>query len=95
MLSYLIIILLVSIITFVIVYLDSIVSNKKNTKKTYFKLIIMNIIISVIIISFLTWLSPQKSIMSFFQKGGSIKVDKPLIDIKEIGEQIISGEAPF
>jgi hypothetical protein len=95
---YLSIVFVVFIATVLFLYLDHVISNKKIIKKTWLKILFMNTAISVLVAYFLIWLSPKGNIKELFQKGGNsvlINTGKPLINISEIGESIIGGEAPF
>jgi hypothetical protein len=57
----------------------------------------MNVIIVLSVIYLLTWLSPTNSLKDVMQLGGKVtpKIGGPVITLSGIGEEMLSGEAPF
>lgn len=95
MLAYIIIAIGVSILTGLFLYLDSRLFDRPKKKLTYIKVMLMNIVIVLSTIYILTWLSPTNSVKNVVQMGGQSKIEGSVVDIKEIGEQMLGGEAPF
>jgi hypothetical protein len=88
----------VSIGTALMLYLDSRLFDKPKTRMTYAKTIAMTNIITFAVIYVLTWLSPNKNIKDIVQSGGQIQTKiggGPTTMIEQIGEEMLSGNAPF
>lgn len=109
MMSYVFITIGVSLITWLLMYLDSRLFDKPKTKFTYVKTIIMTNIVTLLVIWLVMWLSPSKTgdIKAVIQAGGSgngagtMIADAPKIVmpnttfLSDIGEEMLSGDAPF
>ena len=98
MFAYLLIFLGISVTTALFLYLDSRLFDKPKTRMTYIKTIAMTNIIVFSIIYLLMWLSPTKNIKDVVQAGGeSAKkiVGSPTTYVTQIGEEMLSGDAPF
>lgn len=96
--SYLCIAIGVTLLTMLMMYIDSRLFDKPKTRTTYVKSILMSNIITFSTIFILMWLSPTKNIKDVVQGGGeTIKkiTDKSTMYIAELGEDMIAGEAPF
>lgn len=109
MMSYVLIIFGVSLVTWLLMYLDSRLFDKPKTKFTYIKTIVMTNIVTLMVIWLVMWLSPTKTgdIKAVIQAGGSGNAAGTLIPdapkivmpnttfLSEIGEEMLSGDAPF
>jgi hypothetical protein len=88
----------VSVVTALIMYLDSRLFDKPKTRMTYIKTIVMTNVITFAVIYTLTWLSPTKNIKDIVHRGGELT--KKIIEgnttmIDQIGEEMLAGDAPF
>lgn len=96
--SLILICLGVSLSTWLLMYLDSRLFDKPKTKWTYIKNIIMTNIITLSTIYVITWLAPSKSVKEIIQSGGQpvAKISgQPTTFVSQIGEEMLSGDAPF
>ena len=86
----------VAMVTAMFLYLDSRLFDRPKKKMVYIKVILMNIIIVLATLYILAWLSPTSNIKDIVQAGGGkAKIEGPVVEIKEIGEQMFSDPAPF
>lgn len=95
MISYILIACGVAIITWLCIYLDGRLFDKPKKKMVYFKIISLNVLIVMCTVWILTWLSPSDNIKDVVQSGGSIKIEGPTVELKDIGETMLSGEPNF
>ena len=97
MLSYIFIAIGVSIVTAIILYLDSRLFDRPKKRMTYIKVISMTVIIVLATIMVLAWLSPSKNLKDIVQMGGkSTKISGgPVVLVPEIGEEMLAGDAQF
>ena len=97
--SYILIFIGISVSTILMLYLDSRLFDKPKTKTIYIKAIVMNSIITFATISLLTWLSPTKNMKDIIQTAGSsvskIGSGAQTSFVSQIGEEMLSGDAPF
>lgn len=88
----------VSAATFALMYLDSRLFDKPKTRLTYIKTIIMTNIIVFSLMFFVMWLVPSGQIKTVIQAGGE-QVKKiggaNTTFVQQIGEEMLSGDAPF
>lgn len=97
MMTYVYIAVGVALMTTLFMYLDSRLTDKPKKKLIYVKVIVMNIVITLSVIYLLSWLSPTNSIKDIVQMGGKMtnKISGPVVSIKELGEEMLAGDAPF
>lgn len=95
MLSYILVAIVVAVTTGLLLYLDSRLFDKPKKRITYIKVICMNILIVLSTMYVLTWLSPTSNLKDIVQAGGKPKIEGPIINIKEIGEEMFSDKPPF
>lgn len=84
--------------TWFFMYLDSRLFDKPKTKWTYIKTIMMTNVITLSAIYIITWLAPTKSVSEIIQSGGHVtpKISgQPTTFVEQLGEDMLSGEAPF
>lgn len=97
MLTYLFIVFGVIIATILFMYIDGRLFDRPKKKMTYFKVILMNIAIVLVVVYILTWLSPTGDIKKIVQMGGDsgVKITGPDTIVPGIGETMLSGPPPF
>jgi len=97
MMTYVYIAVGVALMTVFLMYIDSRLTDKPKKKIIYVKVIAMNIVIVLSIVQLLSWLSPTSRIKDVVQLGGQMtnKISGPVVSIKEIGEEMLAGDAPF
>jgi NADH:ubiquinone oxidoreductase subunit 6 (subunit J) len=85
--------LFVSIATIFMMYIDSRLFDKPKNKMTYIKNIILVNLVTFSSIFILTWLSPNGNIKDISQTVK--KIEGNTTYIKQLGEEMLSGDAPF
>lgn len=100
MLSYVLIAFGVSLVTCLLMYIDSRLFDRPKKKLTYIKVMLMNMAIVLSVIYILTWLSPTSNLKDVIQSGGSGKPNMKIagtdvVTIAEIGEEILAGPPQF
>jgi hypothetical protein len=93
MLTHLFIAIGVGVITWLLLYLDSRLFDKPKKRVTYIKVILMTEVIVWSVIYVLTWLSPNSNVKDVLKS--SPKIAGNVVNIPEIGEEMLSGEAKF
>lgn len=88
----------VTILTIIPVYLESRLSDKKRSKFDYLKIISLTNIVTLVCVYFIKWLSPDQTIgavVKAAEGGGRAAIDGATNLVKEIGEEMLSGEPGF
>lgn len=92
--GYIVVSIIVGILTCLCMYLDSRLFDKPKKRITYIKVVCMNIGIVLAIIYFFKWISSSSSIKEFVSDNAP-KIDGPVVNIKEIGEDMFTDNPPF
>lgn len=97
---YIVICFLTSIITILLVYIDARLFDQPKKKSTYIKLLLLTNSVIFIFIFLLTWLSSSttKGLTTLVQTAGNPVQHFPSKNatfIQQIGEEMLTGEAPF
>ena len=98
MIQFLLIVVGVSIAMYALMYLDTRLFDRPKTRSTYVKNILAANIVVLSVVGILSWLSPSGNIKEIVQAGGAeVKkiTGKPTTFISQIGEEMLSGDAPF
>jgi len=97
MLSYILIAIGVALVTGLFLYLDSRLFDKPKKKAVYLKVIFLNITVVLATVYLLEWLSPTSHVKDVVGGAGVPKImsSSPTVAVPQIGEEMISGEAPF
>jgi hypothetical protein len=87
----------VSLVTMLIMYLDSRLFDKPKTKMVYAKTVIMTNSIVFAVVAFLTWLAPTGNLRQVMQSGGGSgpAIGGASVMVSKIGEEMLAGPAPF
>src|SRR5437016_2289405 len=95
--SFIFLILGISVATTLMLYLDSRLFDKPKTKLTYAKAILMTNVITLSTIYLLSWLAPTQKLTEVIQSAGDPPkiVGAPTTFIDQIGEEMLTGDAPF
>lgn len=93
-----VLVLSISILTFLIVFIENKLLDKKRTKLDYFKVILMTNLVSLAVIRILFWIAPEGNLKAFQQIFGKIpeKITGGKTDyVQEIRESMFVGEPQF
>lgn len=92
--SVLVLVVVISIVTWLCVYLDARATDKPKKRSDYIKTILLTNAISIGSLFALEWLSPNNPISNIV-KSTTNKIAGETVKIAEIGEDMLKGEAPF
>ena len=100
--AYLLTALGVAVASMLFLYIESRLLDRPKKKIIYFKVICMNVIITLSVVYILTWLSSGKGIKEVVQTRGLPKImtgggcgGEGVISVPQIGEEMLAGDAPF
>lgn len=92
--SILVLVIVITIVTWLCVYLDGRITDKPKKRGDYIKTIFLTNVISLGTLFTLEWLSPNNAISNIV-KSTTNKIAGETVKIAEIGEDMLKGEAPF
>jgi len=93
--SYIYIALGVTLVSILLIYFDSRLTDKPRSKLIYIKLTLMNLVIVLLTTYILTWLSPSNNIKDVVQSGNQTKLKGQTARIDEINEEIFTNPPNF
>lgn len=94
MIAYSYIAIIVSLLAVALVYLDARIFDKRPTKYTYLKVVVMTNVVVGVVLFIINWLS-KESIQIGGGSDGYEPIKGPSVYIPEIGEEILSGVPTF
>jgi hypothetical protein len=89
-----IILVLVTLMSWFSVYIDGRFHDKNKTKLDYFKMIVFTNVIVFAVIYLLCWLSPEGNIKQLI-KPIKDKIGGASVELEAINESMLAGDAPF